>query len=209
MQTATGSAYVYTGTIVSSGVRGDVTLSSAKSSGSRFDSLVPRFRMQRGCGVALFSFGCRLFASDWTWTGEIAAVPAGGFPFDVSIDTLSRSNTSANPDGFGAVNWFSGGVLTIGSGVTLRKYPIIASSALASGSITLTLSEDISPAPASGDPVQLNPTCDKRWETCGPNTATNPEGRFDNRTNFRGHPFLPVENPTFVKRTGTNNTSKK
>lgn len=55
--------------------------------------------------------------------------------------------------------------------------------------------------PEAGDAAVLYPGCDGRWETCGSHHATtNPDGRFDNRLNFGGHPFMPgAANPSLVK----------
>ena len=41
---------------------------------------------------------------------------------------------------------------------------------------------------------------DGRFETCQAWHATNnPSGKFGNRLNFGGHPFVPVANPSLVK----------
>lgn len=200
---------IFTGKLNGASARGDVTGATFSNRSETLDRLVPRARMQRGCNHTLFSFGCQLLRDDWQWDAAVYSAPVAGYPFALVLDSFSRTNASPDPAGFGGAHWFAGGYIEIGTGLNTKRYPILDSAAIASGRITLTLSKDLLPVPAVAEAVRIWPTCDQRWETCGPNATNNPDGKFNNRLNFFGQPFMPDENPTFVKKQGTKNTGKK
>jgi hypothetical protein len=64
--------------------------------------------------------------------------------------------------------------------------------------------------PEVGQEVTLFPGCDGRWESCGAHDyGGNPDGKFNNRLNFGGHPYMPVGNPSLVKVSASVGGGKK
>lgn len=209
MLTLTSGETIYTGTVTGAGARGDITTATVSNRAEIFDRLTPRARLQRGCNHSVYQFGCGLLRSDWQWGCVVDSAPVSGYPFLLDISGLFRVNTAPDPSGFGTVDWFAGGWVEIGATLAAKRYTVLRSTAISSGIITLTLSKQLDPVPAVSTVFSIWPNCDRRWETCGANGPTNPEGKFDNRLNFFGHPFIPEGNPTFVKKQGTKGNTKK
>lgn len=187
----------FVGEVTRVGVRGRILTARCQAGGTVFDRQVPRFRLQTGCNHTLFDVGCGLPKSSWRFTAIVAYPGTPGFPFEFALSGLQRVS-GPTPAFF--EHWFAGGWIDFGSGPTWCRRPILRSSTVTAGAITVTLSRDPTPFPGIGDPVVLHPGCDGRFETCGVYHVTdNPEGKFDNRLNFGGHPFVPVANPSLVK----------
>ena len=188
---------LYRGEAVTASVRGRVIKVRCQAGGSIFGRQVPRFRVQTGCNHTLFDVGCGLAKGDWKFTATVANPGTPGFPFEFGLEGLARV-TGPAPAFF--VHWFAGGWIEFGSGATWCRRPILRSTTIAGGALTVTLSRDPVEFPEAGDPVVLYPGCDGRFETCQAWHATNnPSGKFGNRLNFGGHPFVPVANPSLVK----------
>ncbi|WP_026470042.1 DUF2163 domain-containing protein [Alkanindiges illinoisensis] len=126
---------------------------------------MPRNLYQPGCLNTLFDSGCGLVRAAYA---ELATV---------EINTVAnRIQCSLNH----AQGYFTQGVVEFLSGIntgvkrTIRLHE--------SGALHLTL--PLHQLPAVGDQIRVYPGCDKRMDTC-----TN---RFNNLSNFRGFPFVPV-----------------
>ena len=89
----------------------------------------------------------------------------------------------------------------MGVGGASRSVPIVRSSAVSGGAVTVTLSRDPSPFPEVGLAVALWPGCDGIASTC--------QAKFGNWLNFGGHPYRPVANPSLVKVSGALTGGKK
>ena len=126
---------------------------------------LPRNLYQPGCLNTLFDGGCKLLASTYAVN---ATVEAG--------TVLNRIQcTMAQPQGYfsqGVVEFISGD--NTGVKRTIKRHE--------SGALILTLPLRV--VPAIGDQIRIYPGCDKRMETCNV--------RFNNLTNFRGAPFVPI-----------------
>lgn len=181
------------------GVSYKANLARAKviSGGSLFDRLLPRRRIQPGCNHVLFDGACGLAIYDWTFTGDIDIPGTPGYPYSFGLKNLARLS-GPTPDYF--ENWFAGGWIEFGTDADLHRLPILKSSEVTGGLVTVWLSGDPYPYPAENDAVTLYPGCDGRMETCRAyNGSTNPEGKFDNWANFGGFPFVPAANPSLIR----------
>jgi hypothetical protein len=195
--TVVSNVVVFVGEITKSSVRGRIITARCQAGGSVFDRQVPRFRMQTGCNHSAFDTGCSLLKASWKFTAAVATVGTPGFPFEFALENLQRVS-GPTPTYF--EHWFAGGWAEFGSGSTWCRRPILRSSVVTAGALTISLGRDPIVFPEEGDEVVLYPGCDGRWATCGAYHATNnPQGRYDNRLNFGGHPFMPVANPSLVK----------
>ena len=174
----------FTGEVVSVAVRGSVLDASCVPGGTVFDRRVPRFRVQPGCNHGLFSVGCGLLESNWTFSATVRTPGTPGWPYEFELESLARVS---GPTPVYSADWFAGGWLKIG----VQRFPILRSTNPSSGVLTVTLSADPTPFPVVGQSVNLFPGCDLRRETCA--------GKFSNYLNFGGHPFIPLSNPSLVK----------
>lgn len=127
---------------------------------------LPKWRIQPGCNVSVFSDKCALDPDDHKISGTLDAASIDGL-------TLSASEFSAQDDGY----YTLGHILVNGhrrmivehSGSTVRlRYPI--------------------PGVAAADAFSAWPGCDGAIETC--------RDKFNNVANFRGYPDLPTDNPS-------------
>lgn len=188
---------LFVGEVVQVAVKGRVLRGRCLAGGSLFDRSVPRFRLQTGCNHTLFDVGCGLSKAAWKFMAKVGDPGDPGYPFEFELTGLARASGPA-PTFF--EHWFAGGWIEFGSAATWCRRPILRSSAVSGGVVTVTLSRDLDPFPETGDDVVLYPGCDGRDVTCKAHHATNnPEGKFDNWLNFGGHPFVPVANPSLVK----------
>jgi len=175
---------LFTGEAVSASVRGSVASVACVPGGTVLDRRLPGMRVQAGCNHALFSVGCGLLRSDWTFTATVLTPGTPGWPYAFELQALARV-TGAAPTY--TADWFAGGWLEISG----QRLPILRSTLPASGVFTVTLGGDPSPFPVIGQPVTLFPGCDLRSGTCS--------AKFGNFLNFGGHPFVPLANPSLVK----------
>lgn len=207
------SLLAYSPTLVFAGeadkvsVRGQVLRAKCLPGGRAMERSVPRMILQEGCNHALFSVGCGLAAADWQFDAVVSDPGTAGWPFEFALSGLTRT-IGAAPTFF--ADWFAGGWIRFGSGGASRSVPIVRSSVVSGGAVTLTLSRDPAPFPTVGQVVALWPGCDGRMVSCKAyHATTNPEGRFNNFLNFGGHPFRPVANPSLVKLSNTLAGGKK
>lgn len=189
---------VFAGEAARISVRGAVLRARILPGGRAMERQVPRMLLQPGCNHSLFSTGCGLDPDQWEFSGTIQFAGAPGWPHEFVIEGLAREGGGGLPTFF--PDWFAGGWVRFGSGSASRSVPIVRSSGVSGGVVTLTLTRDPAPFPADGDPVRFWPGCDGRRQTCQAYHATNnPAGKFNNYLNFGGHPFRPVANPSLVR----------
>ena len=185
--TAGNATTAWSGEVAAAAIKGKRLSAKASSLGSAFDRKAPRFYLQPGCNHALFSTGCGLSASTFAHTATLTAVGTAGYPYTFTIGSLARSGGAV----LTAADVFAGGWLEIGTGASLSRRAILASTAVSGLACVLTLSGDPSPFPSNGATITIYPGCDGRKETCA---AT-----FGNFLNFGGHPFVPTGNPSLFK----------
>ena len=185
--TAGNATTAWSGEVSTASIKAKRLSAKASSLGSVFDRKAPRFYLQPGCNHALFSTGCGIAAATWSHTALLTAVGTAGYPYTFTIGSLNRAGGTT----LSATDAFAGGWVEIGTGATLSRRAILASSSVAGGTCVLTLSGDPTPFPTNGTALTVYPGCDGRKETCA---AT-----FGNFLNFGGHPFVPTGNPSLFK----------
>lgn len=196
---ATDASVIFTGEVVGASVKGGVITSKAVTGGTMFDRKVPRPLFQLGCNNALFDVGCGLLKANWKFTATVSAVGSAGYPFEFELSSLARV-TGSTPTY--SANWFAGGWIELNaSGSSWQRRPILLSTNPVAGVLTVTLDRDPDPFPSVSDSVILYPGCDLTAATCAV--------KFDNYLNFFGHPFMPVGNPSLVKRNQSSGGGKK
>jgi hypothetical protein len=147
-------------------------------------------------GSYLISPGCTLLRANWKFTAQFAAPISAAFPFLVNLSGLARSAGDA-PVYFD--NWFAGGVIEWGAGVSIQRRYITSSATPVGGAFSITLHRYFNSVPNIGDTLVLYPGCDGLASTCKAyDGATNPIGKFDNYDNFGAEPLMPVGNPSLV-----------
>lgn len=185
--TATNATTAWSGEVATAAIKAKRLSAKAVALGSAFDRKAPRFYLQPGCNHGLFSTGCGLSASTFAHTATLTAVGTAGYPYTFTIGSLARSGGAV----LTAADVFAGGWLEIGTGASLSRRAILASTAVSGLACVLTLSGDPAPFPSNGATITIYPGCDGRKETC----ATT----FGNYLNFGGAPFVPTGNPSLFK----------
>lgn len=133
-----------------------------------FNQQMPRNLYQVGCTNTLFDTGCRLVKASFAVNGT------------VSTGTTASQILSGFTQGTG---YFDMGVMTFTSGAnsgisrTVKNYFQAIPS-------TFNLISPFPNTPAPGDTFTVYPGCDKQQSTC--------TQKFNNLTNFRGFPYVPV-----------------
>jgi hypothetical protein len=192
---------VWSGEITSVSFDGPYVRATAKGRYAIFDVPLPRWVIQPQCNHAVFDAGCGLTRTNWVFTAEVVSSTGD----TVILDTFARSG--GLPTGWGFANYFALGYVERAVG---ERLPIMASSALASGEITLHLDRQPGSAWGTSEAVSVIPGCDGRRETCqGYGVTLNPEGKFNNYPQFLGMPFVPAKNPAFTPPKRTESTSAK
>lgn len=164
-----GSVNVFTGNIAQVDTTAvDIAL-SVKSELERLNMQLPRVVFMAQCRHTLFDTGCTLDAADFTDTLTVQAGSTAG----LILTTSNRANAYFQ---FGVIEFLDGD----NEGEIRRVRSFIGANA--------TLSLDLPFAPAPGDSFTLTAGCDKLLPTCN--------GRFDNRLNYGGQPFIPAPEAT-------------
>lgn len=135
---------------------------------SLLDSKVPSNLFQPACGSTLFDTVCGVSRVGWQSTGTVTGTPA---PTNRVFD--SGLAPAAGLYDLGTVTFTSG--QNAGIARTVR--------ACTTGG-TFTMIAPFPFAPAVGDTFTVLPGCDKTMATCS--------GRFNNLSQYRGQPFVPV-----------------
>jgi hypothetical protein len=145
--------------------------------GSLFDRKFPRFLLSVPDNYVQFSPPTMLAASAFAMSGHI----------DGSVDNLSQTLliTSANAHAK-PVDYFAGGWLETGTGVTLEKRGILHSTPAGSADVQLTIDRPLLKA-GSNQVLTIYPGYDGSIDQC--------DTKFNNRINFGGQPFIPDVNP--------------
>lgn len=164
---------------------GPIVTQRASGSNGLFSRRAPRQVMSTTCGTMLFRPRCGLALGDWTFSASIVAVSGNV----VTVGSISRDNGAALPGGFGAAEWFAlGWVQWSGAGGAPFRDGILASAAISSGQIVLTL--DRACTLAGGTAVKLVPGCNRLGPTC--------RAKFENYPRFRGFELMPSVSPSLV-----------
>lgn len=196
----TSVSQIFGGEITKCPFDGPEFTASAAGMYSLFDRPTFAYRAQKTCNATAFTLFCGLDLAAWTFTAETVSVSGAS----LTLDTFARAG--GLPDGFGFAQWFSLGFVERTVGGKPQRYLILASTALSSGAITLTLDRTVSPAPAVDDVWTVVPGCDGRAATCKAWVASNidegkelgnPTGKFNHFANFKGFDELPDKDPAF------------
>lgn len=180
-----GAVLIWSGEIFSAKSTGKRIEATAEQFGDLFERKFPRFLMQHDCNVTLFSTACGVVKATYAKSGTLTA--ASGTELTV---------TTAATD---AANYFVRGEIWVGSGSTIERRMILAS-APGVGVQTITIDRPLLQA-ASGQSVQFWPGCDGQYATCS--------SKFSNASRFRGHPFMPEDNPALKRANAPVDARKK
>ncbi len=163
--TSAGTITLFEGSIIEPEMDRNQIQVNVASDNDVLNVKMPRNLYQPSCLNTLFDSGCGLLKTD--------------FMVETTVESNSTNNrilcTLSQPQG-----WFTQGVVEFTTGVnrgikrTVRLHE--------SGALLLTL--PLLEMPAVGEIIKVYPGCDKRLETC--------QNRFNNRSRFRGTPFVPV-----------------
>lgn len=186
-------AVLFTGNLSGRKLRLGVLDAEVKLLGGYLERTTPNWRVGRTCNYALFDAGCRLqnptgmAASNWEATGELNRDVN-----DSRVVHLWSLDTSGIPEPAGTTvrwddhNYYAGGVLRRGRGLSAFVRQILSSAINAEGTI-LTLTLDRAPDPAlcpDGSTVTILPGCGGGYiEDC--------RQKFGNDAAFGGAPLVP------------------
>lgn len=126
-----------------------------------------------GCPAVLGDGACR---ADLSGPGMRAEAPAGATDGRVFRLALAVEHPP---------RWFERGRLVVLEGAARGLAGVVKHDRTEGGLRVLSLWAPLAATPAPGDPVRVDPGCDKRAETC--------RVKFGNLANFRGFPFIPGE----------------
>ncbi|OAM89352.1 phage BR0599 family protein [Termitidicoccus mucosus] len=138
---------------------------------------VPDMIVQADCNLEFGSLVCGVLLSTWTFTGAVAAYDGAA----LALTGVVRAGGAAMEL---AAGWFARGRVEFGDGDGFQSRSILSSTALAGGSLTLTLSQPFDLPPAGT--VKFYPACDGSPSRCQV---------FQNFQRYGGFPFVPVGNP--------------
>lgn len=163
--TSTGTLVLFEGRIVEPELDRYVINASVVSDVDNLKLQMPRNLYTPGCLNTLFDSACGLLSADFAVNTTIGA---NSTPSRILCD-LSQ------PQG-----WFTQGVVEFleGANIGIKRTVRLHES----GALILTL--PLLDMPAIGEAIRVYPGCDKRLTTC--------DNRFNNRSRFRGAPFVPV-----------------
>jgi hypothetical protein len=176
---------VWTGEITEATGTGKRIKATGDVFGALFERKFPRFLMQQGCNVTLFSTACGVNKATYQVTGTLASSIG-------NVLTVTCGSTQA-------ANYYARGEVWIGSGSTLERRMILDSTP-GTGTQELTVDRPLAVNGAGGMAAVFWPGCDGQYSTCS--------AKFNNKARFRGHPFMPRDNPA-LKRVATNPDARK
>jgi uncharacterized phage protein (TIGR02218 family) len=151
--------------------RGVDLLVRLKSELETLNVMLPRFTIQPSCGNAVFDANCGLVRATWTDAAQVSA-----------STTTTIATTSATPVAHGS-GWYDLGVVTFTSGLLAGRRFSVASSAVASSTLTLTLAMPLTSLPTGGDTFTITTGCDRTRSTC--------VTKYSNLSRWRGYPHVP------------------
>lgn len=176
---------VWTGEITEATGNGKRITAKGDVFGAIFERKFPRFLMQQGCNVTLFSTACGVNKASYQVTGTLTTSIG-------NVLTITCGSTQA-------ADYYARGEVWVGSGSTLERRLILSSSP-GTGTQVLTVDRPIVTNGAGGVSATFWPGCDGQFSTCST--------KFNNKARFRGHPFMPRDNPA-LKRVATNPDARK
>ncbi len=191
------AAVIFQGEVSAAEVSGSVIKITATPGGRRFNQQYPRMLRGPSCSAALFFDGCSLNQADWKFTAATVGAVSGAYPFSISLNTLARVS---GPAPTYTADYFAGGWVEYGAFADTQRRLIISSTSPVAGALTIKLSRPFTVAIAGASGVILYPGCDLQAATC--------KAKFNNYNNFRGQPFTPAANPSFVRSSGTSGGKK-
>lgn len=127
---------------------------------------IPKYRYQIGCNNDLFDSYCGINRASWLTSTTITAVDADGV-------VLTSADFGAQDDGY-----FTRGFLDWGDYHRMIVHHV-------GNDITIRFRM---PGFTSGQTVDAYTGCDRQLTTC--------VEKFDNKDNFFGHPWIPIDNPS-------------
>lgn len=136
------------------------------------DKNMPRNLFQPGCTNTLFDSGCALLKAAYSVN---SAVTTGA--------TINSIRASVNL-GSTTAGYYALGVVTFTSGANAGFSRTVKIHTKAGSISTFTLLSPLPAVPAQGDTFTIYPGCDKTKATC--------QAKFNNLANFRGYPYVPV-----------------
>lgn len=184
--TASNPWCVFYGEIVRVQSVGPFLTATAEAGGRILGRKIPRKLIQPTCNWTVFDGACGLSRSAWQWDALADSWNSG--TYTLRVQTITKSGV---PQTGLAEHYFAAGLLVIGTGANQQHRWIADNAAQDGGSINLILSSPITGTVTAGTVVRFYPGCDGRFETC--------VGKFSNRENFGGFPYLPTGNPSMAK----------
>lgn len=157
----------------------------AVGAGTLFERRFPRTLLQPGDNWELFSDANGLDIADWTFTANATSQTG----VSVTLNTFTWPGGALPTIG---ANYFALGYIVRPS--TGEKIPILASTAISAGAVTLTLATAPTPAvsgtESGGNAWSVIPGYD--------GTIATATAKFSNEDYFGGFPFAPATNPSLV-----------
>ena len=145
--------------------------------GNLFDRKFPRFLLSVSDNYTQFSPPTQISASAFKLSGTVHGV------VNHTSQTLLVTSAPAHAK---ATDYFAGGWLETGAGVTKEKRGILHSAPATGSDVTLAIDRPLLKA-ANNQALDLYPGYDGSIDQC--------ETKFNNRINFGGHAFIPDINP--------------
>lgn len=142
------------------------------------DRPFPGFYRQKVCNVPVYSRKCGVVRNDFRFEAAITVVDGVTL---TCVAVAGQPDPTAKADGF-----FGGGDLYLGTGLTFERRGV-RNSSVAGGVLTLVLAGPLLINGVGGH-LNLYPGCNGSIEIC--------ISVFNNRENFRGHPYIPIKNPS-------------
>jgi uncharacterized phage protein (TIGR02218 family) len=169
-----GSAQIiFAGVISKPDFTGKNWKATARWLGNLLERNVPRFYFQKVCNVAVYSAKCGVNPADFETVAPIEAID------ETVIDITTAEEFEAD--------WFAGGFCkTDDDDPNFESRAILHSETIHTGQ-RLTL-DRIFRTSIVGTQLHCFPGCNGSIEMCA--------ARFDNVVNFRGHPYIPIKNPS-------------
>ena len=165
---------LFSGIVTKPDMTGKDWKATARWFGNFFDRNVPRFYFQKTCNVAVYSAKCGVNRADFQVIGTFLGAPGTQTVVPITGGTDK------------AANYFAEGFCETGSGANFERRAILYSQVV-SGHLEITIDKHFRYA-ISSQTVYLFPGCNLSLDMC--------IGRFNNQINMRGHPFIPINNPS-------------
>jgi hypothetical protein len=177
----TGAVNVITGEVMNFEVTGKEWKAVIDPFAGALDRDVPHFYKQKVCNVPIYSQYCRLDRETFRADGTLPT----NWENNKVLDISGGAGLSGKP-----ADYFSPGYIETGTGPTLERRTILASTPIGGGQ-RITLARSLLKA-ADLQAVKIYPVCNGSIQDCGNGVI----GRFNNYLNHKGHPNSPRKNPS-------------